>query len=190
VQPRLIHLNGPPGIGKSTVARLYVQDHPLSFCLDLDGFRRLIGRWDDNEAESGRLARLMALEMARTHLTGGHDVVVPQMVLRIEFIEQMESVARTCSASFHEVVLWADEGDAEARFEERVTDSELTTHHREAARMIDRVGGFARVHTEFQEAMPTLPGAMVLSTAGQDLLATYRDLVTALGDGVSAGSAT
>ena len=29
--PRLVHLNGPPGIGKSTLARLYVRDRPLAF---------------------------------------------------------------------------------------------------------------------------------------------------------------
>ena len=71
-----MHLNGPPGIGKSTLARRYVHDHPLAFCLDIDGFRGLIGRWDEQEQESGRLARRMALAMAREHLSNGQDVVV------------------------------------------------------------------------------------------------------------------
>ncbi len=28
--PRLIALNGPPACGKSTLARLYAEDHPLT----------------------------------------------------------------------------------------------------------------------------------------------------------------
>jgi predicted kinase len=80
--PRLVHLNGPPGIGKSTLARRYVDDHPLAFCLDIDAFRRLIGRWDEYEEQSGLLARAMAIEMATTHLSAGYDVVVPQYVAR------------------------------------------------------------------------------------------------------------
>ena len=32
--PRLIVLNGSPGIGKSTLARRYVEEHPLTLCLE------------------------------------------------------------------------------------------------------------------------------------------------------------
>ena len=67
--PRLVHLNGPPGIGKSTLARRYVADRPLAFCLDIDGFRRLIGGWAEHPEQSGQLARRMALAMAREHIT-------------------------------------------------------------------------------------------------------------------------
>jgi adenylate kinase family enzyme len=52
--PRLIHLNGPPGIGKSTLARLYVGDHPGVLNLDIDLVRTLIGGWQDRFAETGR----------------------------------------------------------------------------------------------------------------------------------------
>jgi len=51
---RLVHLNGPPSIGKSTLAQRYVDDHPLAFCLDIDGFRRLIGRWEEHPTRSRR----------------------------------------------------------------------------------------------------------------------------------------
>ena len=33
---RLIVLNRPPGIGKSTLAQRYADDHPLSLCLEQD----------------------------------------------------------------------------------------------------------------------------------------------------------
>ncbi|MEJ7742270.1 MAG: hypothetical protein WKF73_06810 [Nocardioidaceae bacterium] len=41
--PRLIHLNGPPGIGKSTLAQWYVDNHPGVLNLDIDQVRCLIG---------------------------------------------------------------------------------------------------------------------------------------------------
>ena len=36
---RLILLNGPPGIGKSTIAGRFVADHPETMLLDLDADR-------------------------------------------------------------------------------------------------------------------------------------------------------
>jgi adenylate kinase family enzyme len=51
---RLIHLNGPPGIGKSTLARRYVADHPGVLNCDIDVLRSLIGGWESGFAEAGR----------------------------------------------------------------------------------------------------------------------------------------
>ncbi|MBA8793744.1 adenylate kinase family enzyme [Friedmanniella endophytica] len=45
--PRLIHLNGPPGIGKSTLAALGVERHPGTLDLDADQLHPLIGGWLD-----------------------------------------------------------------------------------------------------------------------------------------------
>ena len=54
---RLILLNGPPGIGKSTIGIRYATAHPLAFCLDVDLVRRSIGGWMDHPAESGLLSK-------------------------------------------------------------------------------------------------------------------------------------
>ena len=51
--PRLILLNGPPGVGKSTIALLYAQGHPLALNLDIDLVRRQLGRWTSNPEEPG-----------------------------------------------------------------------------------------------------------------------------------------
>ena len=66
--PRLIVLNGPPGIGKSTLARRYVDDHPLTLCLEQDVVQGLLGGWLTREGDSNLLARQLCLGMARTHL--------------------------------------------------------------------------------------------------------------------------
>jgi predicted kinase len=89
----MIVLNGPPGCGKSTLARMYADEHPLALNLDVDRVRSLIGRWRDDPHAAGLLARAIALAAARVHLAAGHDVVIPQFVARLPFLEQAEEVA-------------------------------------------------------------------------------------------------
>jgi predicted kinase len=101
----MIVLNGPPGCGKSTLAQMYVDAHPLSLNLDIDRVRSLIGRWRDEPYQAGLLARAIALAAARTHLAAGHDVVMPQFLGRPTFLEQVERLAGEVGAHFHEIVL-------------------------------------------------------------------------------------
>jgi predicted kinase len=117
--PRLIVLNGPPGIGKSTVARRFVDEHPLSLCLDLDVVRALLGGWRDDLEQSGRRARALAIEMAHVHLQAGHDVVIPQLLAQAPFLEELERLAAEVGASFHEIVLVAPRSVASARLQAR-----------------------------------------------------------------------
>jgi predicted kinase len=103
--PRLIVLNGPPACGKSTLARRYAEEHPLALNLDIDRIRDLIGGWRTNLRDAGLLARAAALAAARAHLTAGHDVIVPQLLARPDFLDQAAALATSTGASFHEIVL-------------------------------------------------------------------------------------
>lgn len=180
--PRLIHLNGPPGIGKSTLARRYIDDHPLAFCLDIDGFRRLIGRWREHEQESGLLARRMALQMAATHLSDGHDVVVPQYVARPQFVGELVAVANRVGASFHEIVLLDDEAGAAARFAARAQDPSWRDHHAEAVAAMADSGGFKSMYRRLTNALPDIPAATVLRTTTNGADAAYDDLLRLLAE--------
>ncbi|WBB79083.1 hypothetical protein O7606_23320 [Micromonospora sp. WMMD882] len=107
-------LNGPPACGKSTLARRYVEDHPLALDLDVDRIRDLIGGWRDHAGPAGLLARAVALAAARADLPNGHDVIVPQLLTRPGFIEQAERVAYEVGADFHEIVLMDSRGERPA----------------------------------------------------------------------------
>lgn len=90
---RLILLNGPPAAGKSSLARRWIADHPLSLSLDLDLIWPMLGRWRDDLEATGLAARRLALAMAESHLAGGYDVIVPQFLGRPDFIDQLAELA-------------------------------------------------------------------------------------------------
>ncbi|MEU4781979.1 AAA family ATPase [Micromonospora sp. NPDC023633] len=180
--PRLIVLNGPPGCGKSTLARRYVEDHPLALDLDIDRIRDLVGRWRDYPGPAGLLARAVALAAARAHLAGRHDVIVPQFLGRPEFIGQAERVARDTGAEFHEVVLLDDKENALRRFAERSRTS-TDPAHLDAQRLLDRQGGateLAAMYDRLLAVVATRPGTRVVRTAHGRVDEAYRDLLACL----------
>jgi Family of unknown function (DUF6281) len=46
--PRLIHLNGRSRVGKTTLARRYINEHPGTLALDLDVIAGMIGGWQED----------------------------------------------------------------------------------------------------------------------------------------------
>lgn len=62
--------------------------------------RGLIGGWRERFAETGEIARPVALSMTATHLRGGRDVVMPQYLGRLSELERFETVARDSGAVF------------------------------------------------------------------------------------------
>ena len=91
-------------MGKSTLARRYVDDHPLALLLEIDELRTSLGRWQELD-ESRLVARRLAVAMAEAHLRDGHDVVVPQYLGRVDFIESLAALAQRAGATFAELML-------------------------------------------------------------------------------------
>jgi predicted ABC-type ATPase len=107
---RLIHLNGPPGIGKSTIASVFADRHPGVLNLDIDRVAAMIGGWGDSFSDSFEAGRLLAAAMARVHLANGHDVIMPQMMTHINVGElaDFESAAAAAKAEFCQILLTAN----------------------------------------------------------------------------------
>jgi predicted kinase len=179
---RLIVINGPPGCGKSTLAARFVAEHPLAANLDVDRIRAMIGRWQDDPTASGLLARAMTLAAARAHLTSGHDVVIPQLIARPEFLEQLEAVAAEVDAAFHEIVLSDDKASAIRRFEER-SAAGVEPQHVEAHEILMRAGGLealASMHDELEALVATRASAVVIASHHGNVNETYAALVRAV----------
>lgn len=101
-RPTLTLVNGLPAVGKSAVARHLAARTPGTLCLDIDEVRGLISGPYTETAEVGRS---LGLAMAEHHLRNGHDVVVPQLVARLDQLERFEAAAASAGAAFVHVIL-------------------------------------------------------------------------------------
>ena len=106
-RPRLIHLNGPPGIGKSTIARRYAADHPGVLNLDVDRLRSFIG--GVGFLEAGEIVRPLGAALMTTHLAGGRDVVYPQLASDPAEVAGVERATRDGGGEYVGIVLMADQ---------------------------------------------------------------------------------
>jgi predicted kinase len=179
---RLILLNGPPACGKSTVARRYVDEHPLALNLDVDRVRSLIGRWRDDPHAAGLLAREVVLAAARVHLASEHDVVVPQFLGRMTFIERLETLARGAGARFHEVVLLDSKENILRRFAER-SRAAVDPVHVQAQELIDRSDGFEDLSAMYDRLMAVVaarPGARIVHVEEGAIDVTYQAVLRGL----------
>lgn len=181
--PRLIHLNGPPGIGKSVLAQRWAADHPGVLNLDIDRLRGLVGGWRERFAETGEIVRPLALGMAGIHLRGGRDVVMPQYLGRLSEIDRFEAVARESGAAFCEIVLMDTKEEALARFYRR-GDDEAADWHQYVREIVDRSGGkahLAHMYDQLTAVLVARPRAIVIGTAAGAVPQAYQALTTALG---------
>jgi predicted kinase len=169
--PRLIHLNGPTGVGKSTIAARYAADHPRTLDLDADEIVRLIGGWRDDFHGTVGLVRPLAVTMAVTHLSSGHDVVMPQLIMRPGERDRFAAAARSAGADYLEFVLLAPRETTIDRFHRR-------GHHID--HVVEGLGGAAVIEQSYDRLAGYLTADSTVIEAGGSVEQTYRTLIAAL----------
>jgi len=155
---RFIHLNGSSGAGKSTVARLYAARHPGVLNLDIDEVMSLISGWEDDVSAAFDSARLIAVAMAGSYLSGGSgDVVLPQLVTNAREFAYFPAAVAAAGASYCHVMLAADPGTALARLRSRAASG--TDRDRLLGEHIEQIGAQAmveRIAGQFAGFLPTV----------------------------------
>jgi predicted kinase len=180
---RLIHLNGPPGIGKSTLARRYASEHPAVLNCDIDVLRTLIGGWQSDFQAAGALIRPAALAMIQAYLDNGHDVVLPQMLLDPDELARFQACATKVGAEFIECALMDTATTSVQRFHRRgATDPEDAWHSHVRAIVADEGGDDAlrRCHAALEELLAGRPDAIRINSMDGETEQTYRELLQAV----------
>ena len=169
----LIVLNGPPGVGKSTIARRVRDDRPLSLLVDFDELWLLLGDWQHND-KAQELAVAAGLAMARAHLHAGYDVVAPQFAVGQDFFDTIDALVGETSADCHEIVLTGRPERVAARFRQRRADRTLAGESDVSTNIpddrIDEV--ITRATQELTALAEARPHTTVVSTDG-DVDSTY-----------------
>ena len=103
--PTLLHLNGPSGVGKSTLARAHAARHPGTLLCDIDELRSWVSGWEDDSVGTGEAVRATAIALLIAYLATGRDVVLPQLIVTPAQVERFEAAAAAAGASYVGVVL-------------------------------------------------------------------------------------
>jgi len=124
-QPKLILLNGPPGVGKSTIARQYINEHPLALIVDDDQLLVMLGQWQKHEAQARKLIFELTEGLIGDHLQSGYDVVVPYLILHVDEFATLEELAVKHKARFCAFTILVEKDQAVRRLMRRGTWGEI-----------------------------------------------------------------
>lgn len=103
---KLIIINGPCGIGKSTAAKNVQDLLPLSFLVDIDAQRRSIGRYRECREESRVLSYAVTFGIVEACLKEGRDVIVEKMINDESVLDALRAIGEKYGAEVYEFILW------------------------------------------------------------------------------------
>ncbi|HEY3954087.1 MAG TPA: AAA family ATPase [Streptosporangiaceae bacterium] len=175
---RLIHLNGPSRVGKSTLAHRYADNHPGTLCLDVDVLVGQVDGWREGFSAAFRVATTRCLALAKSHLRGGQDVVVPQLVTIFNEGNPFEAAAAEVGAKFIEVALLADVDEHTRRLREKKPAFDVDARIQSTLETSDLV---ERIRGHLAEYLHGRPDTIQLDTTGLAIDQTYVRLMNLLG---------
>lgn len=180
---RLIHLNGPPGIGKSTLAKRCVEEHPGVLNCDVDVLRTLIGGWQADFEAAGALIRPAALALIGAYLGNGRDVVFPQMLVNPDQLAKFERCAQEAGADFVECMLIDTRAASIERFQRRGQDGADDPWHDQVRTIVEALGGdefLSSSYSGLQALIGQRPWVITVASAENRIDDTYRAFVAAI----------
>ena len=116
---KVILLNGSAGVGKTTISKMYLDEHPLALSIEGDQIIGMMGQWRKHESVARELVFEHTKSMLATHLKSGHDVLLPYLLIDSSHASAFEKIVNKHNVIFYEVILLVDKGEATTRLLER-----------------------------------------------------------------------
>lgn len=104
---KLIIINGPSGVGKSTIAAKIHKEMSLSFLLDIDEQSKFISGFCACPEERWEISIEIAKSIIRTCLSLGRDVIVDKMTYAHDVLDEYYNIAKEYGAEVVEIIMWA-----------------------------------------------------------------------------------
>ncbi len=123
---KLIIINGPVGVGKTTLAKQLQTKLPLSFFFHFDEMRRHIGAYHEYKVESRNLTYELAFSCAEKCFELGKDMIIDKIMYNDAekgtekpTLDVLHAIANKYGAEVHELLIWADKEVVLKRLDER-----------------------------------------------------------------------
>ena len=120
-KPKLILLNGFAASGKTTLAKKYIDEHPLALLIEGDELVVSMGQWLAHNDQARALVYELTKSMIDVQLQSGHDVILPYLVLDSDHAAQFRSIADRHNADFYNIYLYSNRSVAIDRLRRRGT---------------------------------------------------------------------
>lgn len=176
-RPLVLHLNGAPGVGKSTLARLWAERHPGTLLLDVDELRTWVSGWRDDFAGTGAAVRPAAIALLTAYVAGGGSVVLPQLLADPDELHRFRTAAESAGGRWVEVLVEARDGAA------RLAARPVDRPHLEAVHRLladappDHLAHYAE---RLAAVVDGVADAVRLPTTDDDVAAAYDGLAAAV----------
>ena len=175
--PRLILLNGPPAVGKSTLAQRYAVDHPGTLVCEIDVLRTMVAGWENDVVDAGERIRTTALAMITAYLREGGEVILPQFLLYDGEVARFEQAAVEAGADFHHLLMTVPHEELVRRFRTRGDEHPWAA---QVTALVEQAGG-DKAMRDWMVRLENMEAVPVRST---DPETTYDALLVALGERV------
>jgi predicted kinase len=174
---RLIHLNGPSRVGKSTLAHRYADNHSGMVCIDVDVLVGEVDGWREDFRAAFLAATAHGLALAKSHLQDGQDVVVPQLVTIFDQGNPWEAAATEVGARYVEIALLVDIEEHTRRLREKKPAFDVEARIQSSLETSDLV---ERIRGHLAEYLNGRPDTIQLDTSGLTIDQTYVHLMNLL----------
>lgn len=176
-KPKLILLYGFAGIGKTTIAKRYADEHALAMNLDQDKIISMLGLWPEHEEHAWKLVAELCKTLAMTYLERDHDVVVPCLPTGVDRVQDYENIAQKSHAALYEVTIAADRKIAVQRLLKRGAWSEEGLPHITTA----DIPAIEKLYDSTQKVLASRPNAVEIPFVKDGKEVMYRQFLRAVG---------